>query len=197
MNRLMKTIFLLLILAFSIPIVTAQSAEEAAIRQLMERRDRQIKTLLGPSGSTYTESQREELKQIINGIIDYDAMAKIALQETYNQATVPQRTEFVKLFSQVIRDQSLAKLDVYRAQVIYNKITTDGKTAKVETTAILNSVRTPVWYTLEKRGTQWVITDMAVDNVSTAESYRRSFQNVIRRRGFDGLLENLRRRAGA
>jgi phospholipid transport system substrate-binding protein len=67
----------------------------------------------------------------------------------------------------------------------------------VETTAIFNNVRTPVWYALEKRGTGWVITDMAVDNVSTAESYRRSFQSVIRRRGFDGLLENLRRRAGA
>ncbi len=193
----MKSILFLLLFAFIVTPVSAQSPEATAIRQLLERRDRQIKTLLGPSGSTYTESQREELKEIINGIIDYDAMAKIALQETYNQATLPQRTEFVKLFSQVIRDQSLAKLDVYRAQVIYDKITTDGKTAKVETTAILNNVRTPVWYTMEKRGTQWVITDMAVDNVSTAESYRRSFQNVIRRRGFDGLLENLRRRAGA
>ncbi len=177
--------------------VEAQSPDATAIRQLMERRDRQIKTLLGPSGSTYTESQREQLKEIINGIMDYDAMARIALQESYNTATPAQRTEFVKLFSQVIRDQSLAKLDVYRAQVVYDNITTDGRKAKVETTAIFNNVRTPVWYNLEKRGTGWVITDMAVDNVSTAESYRRSFQSVIRRRGFDGLLENLRRRAGA
>lgn len=197
MNRLMKTILLLLILALAIPIVTAQPAEEAAIKQLMERRDRQIKTLLGPSGSTYTDSQRDQLKEIINGIMDYEAMAKIALQDSYEKATAPQRTEFVTLFSSVIRDQSLSKLDIYRAQVIYDKITVTGTQAKVETTAILSNVRTPVWYALEKRATGWVITDMAVDNVSTAESYRRSFQTVIRRRGFDGLLENLRRRAGA
>jgi len=193
----MKTILLFLILALAIPIVTAQPAEESAIKQLMERRDREIKTLLGPEGSTYTDAQRDKLKGIINGIMDYEAMAKIALQESYEQATVPQRTEFVTLFSSVIRDQSLSKLDIYRAQVIYDKITVTGNLAKVETTAILNNVRTPVWYAMEKRSTGWVITDMAVDNVSTAESYRRSFQTVIRRRGFDGLLENLRRRAGA
>lgn len=193
----MKSLILFFVLLLSTHTAIAQSPDATAIRQLMERRDRQIKTLLGPSGSTYTESQREQLKEIINGIMDYDAMARIALQESYNTATPAQRTEFVKLFSQVIRDQSLAKLDVYRAQVVYDNITTDGRKAKVETTAIFNNVRTPVWYNLEKRGTGWVITDMAVDNVSTAESYRRSFQSVIRRRGFDGLLENLRRRAGA
>lgn len=193
----MKTFAILLIAVLSPVLSMSQSADQSAIRQLMERRDRQIKTLLGPAGSQHTDSQREQLKDIINGIMDYDAMARIALQETYGSITDAQRTEFVRLFSQVIRDQSLAKLDIYRAQVIYDKITTDGKTAKVETTAILNNIRTPVWYAMEKRGTTWVITDMAVDNVSTAESYRRSFQTVIRRRGFDGLLDNLRRRAGA
>jgi phospholipid transport system substrate-binding protein len=192
----MKTILLILIGLTTPTLSQASNPEETAIRQLLERRDRQIKTLLGPAGSAYTDAQREQLKDIINGIMDYEAMAKIALQEAYTTASPAQRTEFVTLFSQVIRDQSLAKLDIYRAQVLYDRITSDGKTAKVETTAILNNIRTPVWYAMEKRGSNWVITDMAVDNVSTAESYRRSFQTVIRRRGFDALLENLRRRAG-
>lgn len=193
----MKSLILFLAILLSVQTVSAQNADVTAIRQMMERRDRQIKTLMGPEGSKHTDAQREQLKEIINGIMDYEAMARIALQESYTAATPAQRTEFVKLFSQVIREQSLAKLDVYRAQVVYDKITSDGQKAKVETTAIFNNVRTPVWYTLEKRGAGWVITDLAVDNVSTAESYRRSFQSVIRRRGFDGLLENLRRRAGA
>jgi phospholipid transport system substrate-binding protein len=192
----MKMILLILIGLTTPTWSQASSPEETAIRQMLERRDRQIKTLLGPAGSAYTDAQREQLKDIINGIMDYETMAKIALQDAYNSATPAQRTEFVTLFSQVIRDQSLAKLDIYRAQILYDRITSDGKSAKVETTAILNNIRTPVWYAMEKRGSNWVITDMAVDNISTAESYRRSFQSVIRRRGFDALLENLRRRAG-
>lgn len=124
-------------------------------------------------------------------------MARIALQETYNSITEAQRTEFVELFSTIIRNQSLNKLDIYRAQVAYNDIKVEGSKATVVTTATLDNVRTPVSYEMEKRGSSWFITDMAIDNVSTAESYRRSFQNVIRRRGFDALMDTVRKRANS
>lgn len=175
--------------------LNAQSPDE--IRRLMDQRDKQIKDLVGPEGTKHTDSQREKLKDIINGIIDYDAMARIALQETYNTITDAQRKEFVELFSAIIRTQSLNKLEIYRAQVTYNDISVDGNKAKVVTTATLDNVRTPVSYAMEKRGTSWFITDMSIDNVSTAESYRRSFQNVIRRRGFDALMETVRNRANS
>jgi phospholipid transport system substrate-binding protein len=187
------TVSILLLLTTSM--VTAQSAVE--LQKLMELRDQQIKTLVGPKGTVHTTDQTEKLKDIINGIIDYKSMAKIALQSTFETISEEQRTEFVDLFSTIIRDQSLNKLDIYRASVVYEKIDVSGSTAVVQTTATLDNVRTPVTYNMERRGADWFITDMAIDNVSTAESYRRSFQNMIRRRGFDALLENLRTRAGA
>lgn len=186
--------FTILFLFFSVA-VSAQA--EAELQSLMEQRDRQIKALVGPEGTRHTTDQTEKLKDIVNGIIDYDAMAKIALQSTYDTISEEQRKEFVDLFGSIIRDQSLNKLDIYRAIVTYNAIDVEGSKAVVHTTATLDNVRTPVTYNMEKRGADWVITDMAIDNVSTAESYRRSFQNMIRRRGFDALLENLRTRAGA
>jgi phospholipid transport system substrate-binding protein len=193
MIRITFSFFLaLFVVAISL---NAQSPDE--IRRLMDQRDKQIKDLVGPEGTKHTDSQREKLKDIINGIIDYDAMARIALQETYNTITDAQRKEFVELFSAIIRNQSLNKLEIYRAQVTYNDISVDGNKAKVVTTATLDNVRTPVSYAMEKRGTSWFITDMSIDNVSTAESYRRSFQNVIRRRGFDALMETVRNRANS
>lgn len=176
-------------------VISAQSASD--LQKMMEQRDKQIKALVGPKGINHTSDQTEQLKNIINGIIDYQSMAKIALQSTFDTISDEQRKEFVELFSSIIRDQSLNKLDIYRATVIYEKIDLNGNDAIVHTTAILDNVRTPVTYNMEKRGSDWFITDMAIDNVSTAESYRRSFQNMIRRRGFDALLENLRTRAGA
>ncbi len=193
MKRLILSL-ILSIFAYS-SVVLAQGSTE--IQRLMDLRDKQIKELVGPEGTAHTDAQREKLKDIINGIIDYDAMAKIALQETYNTITEAQRTEFVELFSAIIRNQSLNKLDIYRAQVAYNDIKVEGSKATVVTTATLDNVRTPVSYEMEKRGSNWFITDMAIDNVSTAESYRRSFQNVIRRRGFDALMETVRKRANS
>lgn len=196
MKLLASLLFTLLLLTYSMP-VQGQAITPDQVRNLMDERDQQIKSLLGPEGSEFTEEQRDELRSIINDIIDYDAMARIALQDTYNSITVDQRTEFVNLFGSIIRDQSLNNLDIYRAEVIYDDIVVDSNKASVKTTAVLRNVRTNVSYEVEKRGEDWFITDMAIDNVSTAESYRRSFQNMIRRRGFDALLQNLRNRAAS
>lgn len=180
--------------SFVAPPADAQSGEEE-IRMLLDSRDDEIKELLGEKDSEYTEEQRSRLKDIINGIIDYQSMASYALASTYDEISDEKKEEFVDLFSTIIRDQSLNRLDIYRAEVTYNEIDVNDSTADVKTTASLENVRTPVNYKMEKRENEWVIIDMAIDDVSTAESYRRQFQSIIRQRGFDALLQSLQRRA--
>lgn len=188
------------LLLFSFSAVTNTAAaqkDSAAVRNLLEERDREIKDLVGPKGTEYTQERREKLKDIINGIIDYEAMASYALQETYDTLTTAQREEFVDLFATIIRDQSLNKLDIYRADVRYESIKVNNDSAVVKTMVTLDDVRTPVIYNMkyEEENDQWVVTDMIIDDVSTAESYRRQFQNIIRKKGYQSLLETLRKRA--
>jgi phospholipid transport system substrate-binding protein len=165
------------------------------IKQLLINRDKQIKQLLGDEGSKYSVEQMSELKDIINGIIDYDSMAKIALQGTYDEITLEQKKEFVDVFGTIIRDQSLAKLDIYRASVTYESIEVTDTKAVIKTTASLKDVKTPVSYSMELKGKEWMIIDMQIDNVSTAESYQKSFQGVIKKKGFDALMKSLHKRA--
>ncbi len=173
----------------------ASSEKEQEIRSILEERDRQIKELLGPKGAEYTDEQRSELRDIINDIIDYRAMAKVALNEKFQELSSEEQEEFVDLFSTIIRDQSLQQMDIYRAEIVYEDIEVDGNKAKVTTTAILDNRRIPVLYRMNCKDGQWSITDMSIDDAWTAESYRRSFQNIIRRRGYDALITNLRKRA--
>lgn len=186
---------LTLIVSLYISPLQGVDARVKEIKSLLEKRDAEIKQLLGPEGSTYTPEQKEKLKEIINGIIDYDAMAKIALQETYSSITEEQRTEFVNVFATIIRDQSLAKLDIYRAKVVYESIEVNGNVAFVKTVASLKDVKTPVSYIMALKNGKWMITDMIIDNVSTAKSYKSSFQRVIKKKGFESLLNSLRKRA--
>ncbi|MFP8488052.1 phospholipid-binding protein MlaC [Gracilimonas sp. Q87] len=191
---MMKTLILLLITLVGSNSLYAQNADQQ-IKDLLESRDDQIKELMGPKGTEYTDAQRAELKEIINGIIDFEAMAKEALGETYDTITEEQRNEFVDLFATIVRDQSLNKLDIYRAKVTYNDISASGDEARVETLAELEDVRTPVNYEMEKKEGEWVITDMEIDDVSTAGSYNRQFQRIINQKGFDSLMNSLRKRA--
>ncbi len=175
--------------------VSAQTAEQE-IKSLLEQRDEQVKDLLGPEGTEYTDEQRAKLKEIINGIIDFQDMAKYALEDTYDTLSTDLQTEFVELFATIVRDQSLNKLDIYRAKVTYNSIEVEGGKATVKTYAELDEVRTPVDYTMEKENGEWVIKDLILDEVSTADSYNRQFQRIIDRKGFDSLMNTLRKRAG-
>lgn len=192
-----KTLIILVFsLLMAVPSITVQSQDSSdEIRAMLNERDAEIKELLGPSDSEYTQEQRDDLKDIINDVIYYRAMAQFALGNTYDEIPEEQREEFVSLFSTIIRDNSLNRLDIYRADVSYNSIQVDDDQAFIETIAELEDVRTAVDYQMRKIDGNWMITDMTIDSVSTAESYNRQFQSIIRQRGFDALLQSLRRRA--
>lgn len=194
MNKIIFGLFFLLI-GFLNPILSVAQQTEEDVQQLLNERDAEIKELLGPKGTEYSDEQRAQLKEIINGIIDFEAMAREALAETYDTISEDLRNEFVELFSVIIRDQSLNRLDIYRAEVTYRSIEVEGNRARVETVAQLDNVRTPVNYDMEYKNNEWVITDMEIDDVSTADSYNRQFQRIIVQRGFDVLMESLRKRA--
>ena len=196
-NYIMKyRIFsVLLIILFTVTSYVQAQSPEDEIRALLEQRDQEVKTLLGPKGSEYNDDQRAKLKEMINGVIDFESMAKYALEDTYDTLNTDTQNEFVDLFGTIVRDQSLNKLDIYRAEVTYKSITVEGNEAMVKTLAELDDIRTPVDYTMVKEGDEWVITDLILDEVSTAESYNRQFQRIINRKGFDSLLSTLRKRA--
>ena len=163
---------------------------------MLKERDFQIKSLIGEKGTKLTDEQRAELKEIINNVIDYTYMARASLQETYEEITAEQRDEFTNLFASMIRDNSLANTDIYRADVTYDEFTVnENGTLYAATTAELENVRTTVGYLLAFRNDEWHILDMSVDGVSTVESYQRQFQSILRKRGFEPLLNSLRKRA--
>ena len=105
----MRSIKIITIIFFVLGLSSTVSAQQTSdsIKMMLEARDTQIKTILGPKGSEYTEAQRDTLKSIINGIIDFEAMSRVALEETFDTISEEQRVEFVDLFSSIIRGRSL------------------------------------------------------------------------------------------
>lgn len=184
----------LLFIAIALPGASfAQSGDSAAIRALLQQRDAEIKTLLG-TRDTFTDAQRDELKAVVNGAIDFRAMSAEALGDYWAPLTPAQKNEFVDVFSQIVRIQSLSNLDVYRARVAYDTITVEGDEAHVTTTTTYKDVPTRVEYKMGRSGDTWTVRDISLDGVSTVDGYARSFQNVIRKRDFATLMTSLNRR---
>jgi phospholipid transport system substrate-binding protein len=171
----------------------SQDAQQE-IRTMLERRDQQIKDMLAGADGDYTTAQREELKTLINGVVDFRAMAQSALGPFWEDRTEEEKAEFVEVFRDIVRSQSLSDLDVYNSTVDFETIDVVGDSAFVRTMTTYEGTRVPVEYALERADSTWKAEDIIVDGVSTAEGYARSFQTVVRRRGFDALLQSLKRK---
>lgn len=171
-----------------------QPSTQAEIRTMLEQRDRQIKSILSGS-SSYSQEQRDRLKELINGVLDFRAMAQTALGPHWDTLGTDRRDRFVDVFRDVVRAQSMGDLDVYNSKVTFDQISVQGDSARVRTTTEYQGTRTPVVYILEREEEDgWKAGDIIVDGVSTAEGYARSFQSVMRKRGFDALMTALERK---
>lgn len=144
--------------------------------------------------SSFTQQQRDKLKTVINDGIDFEAMGRTALGPFWTDLTTAQRKEFVNVFGQIVRNQSLSNLDVYRSKVTYKNVEVDGNEARAVTTTVYKDVPTEVVYVLGKKNNEWLVQDIILDDVSTAEGYARSFQTVVRKKGFSALMESLNKK---
>ena len=194
LNRILPLCLALLAFAFAVAPASAQSGE---IQQMLRQRDAEIKSILGPSG-TPTAAQREKLRDVVNGVIDFEAMAKGALGPFWSDLSAAQRTAFVDVFGGVVRAQSLADLDLYRARVTYGDVDVNGASALARTTARSGDVNAAVDYALAKKGDAWYVTDIVIDGTGTVEGYATSFQRVMKRQGaeagYEKLMTSLRKR---
>lgn len=199
MSNRLHIFILMLVMSLStmlaaLPGAGAASAQdtEQTLRKELEQRDRRIKSELG--NGQITAAQRDTLKALINGFIDFDSMAADALGPHWDDLTDAQRTEFVDVFSEIVRHQSLGDLDVYRSRVTYDSIRVDGNTAHVVTTTTYKDVPTIVEYHMIRTEDGWLARDIVLDDVSTVEGYSRSFQTFVRKKGFAALMDNLNKR---
>lgn len=186
-----------LIMMMSVPALAQQETapnDEDAIRDMLEQRDAEIKSILDGDRENFTKEQRDELMTLVNGVIDFRAMGQHALGSFWDDLSSEQRNKFVDVFRDVVRLQSMGDLDVYNSDVSYERIDVEGDSAFVRTLTRYQGTQTPVDYVLARDNDTWLAQDIIVDEVSTANGYARSFQSVMRRRGFDALMNSLEQR---
>lgn len=167
--------------------------EAQEIRAMLEERDREIKDILGDRDS-FTQAQRDELMDLVNGVINFREMGRQALGPAWRDLSDAQRDQFVDVFSDIVRLQSLSDLEVYNSDVSYEEITVDGDSAYVNTNTIYQGTPTQVEYYMGKHDGEWFVHDIVLDEVSTVGGYERSFRRIINRRGFDALMDSLESR---
>jgi phospholipid transport system substrate-binding protein len=138
--------------------------------------------------------RRVQLRQTLARRFDFPEMGKRSLGSHWQGRTKQERTEFVKLFTDLAQASYLGQIDPSLNQrFVYLREIRDGEFSEVATKIVpLKGEDLAVNYKLRSDNGHWRIYDLIVENVSVVNNYRSQFNRVLHGASFTDLLEKLR-----
>lgn len=183
----------LLLLGLAIP-----PAHAGQIRDLMKVKEKVVRNVLSKptTKDTPAHTAKEiELRTTINELFDFEELGMRALELHWDGLEEVQRKDFIATLQSLIEKNYLLKVT---SSTSY-KIQWGPETTEEDYTLIIFRISsgkykaTIQFKVLQKNGAP-VIFDMLIDEVSLLENYRSQFNRIIRKKGFDQLMEKMKRR---
>jgi len=186
LKNMLMTLALGTLLAFPVQ----GSAESSPTQTVHESVDAILALLRDHSLSQ--EDRRTKIRAHIKTRFDFEAMSQRTLATNWKKATEKERQQFIDLFSQLIENTYIGKIEAYTDEKVeYPGEKVKGSKAIVETLIISASADIPVDYRLYKKGDAWWVYDVVIEGVSLVSNYRSSYQEIVKNEGFDGLLAKM------
>jgi len=159
-----------------------------------------FKSQSGPAVKTLsTAERRADVRKIIEALFDFNDMSERSLGSAWTQASPAQQQEFIRLFSTLIANAYLSRMEQFAGEPIeYVSEKIDGDEASVQ-----SRVLTPkgsdigLDYRLYRAEGRWHVYDIYVDGISLVGSYKAQFNRIIQRGSFAELLKQLRLKVGS
>jgi len=139
-------------------------------------------------------TRRKEMRKVINGRFDFRAMSQRTLATNWKKASSEQKQEFVQLFAQLIENTYIGRIEAYTDEKVdFPGEKVKGKKAVVETLILTASADIPINYRVyRKKNGEWWVYDVIIEGISLISNYRSSYQEIVSKEGFDGLIAKMK-----
>jgi phospholipid transport system substrate-binding protein len=146
---------------------------------------------------TPQQARARKVIEIVNGRLDFSAMARSSLGYNWKKLTPDQQQQFVPLFTAFMEDAYISKISNYSGQKVqYVGQTSVGNgDAEVKTVVMpADASQQPIRinYMLSQTSGDWKVYDVTVDDISITANYRNQFNHMINEQGFDALMSAMR-----
>ena len=140
--------------------------------------------------------RRLKIRETVEKRFDFEEMAKRSLTLHWKNRTPQEQKEFVSLFSDLIEDTYIRKIERYEDEkVTYTEEKTDGSYATVRTKIITTKeIEIPVDYKIFKKEQKWEVYDISIEGISLVNNYRTQFNQIIRSGSYEELVTRLKKK---
>ncbi len=173
-------------------LVPVPGAGQVTPGDLVKARNEATQRAVDAAGDSISDEEREALKDVINGLIDFRELSRRALRRHWDERTPEEQAQFVDVFRELVRNSSVQKLSVYQADsVTYQPAETNGDRSRVVTIAYKGRNEVEIAYLLHKVGNEWKAYDVVVDESSTLRTYQDSFQREINSTSYEAMYNRM------
>ena len=153
-----------------------------------------VKVITNPeyAGDANKDLRRDKVMEVAKQAFDFTTMSKLVLGKTYRTLTAEQRAYFEELFTKLLENAYVGKLEGYTEQVTrYEGERIKGKKAEVITLVENQGVVIPVSYIMLSTDTGWKVYDIKIEGVRLLRNYKAQFKSILRKEKFEGLVRTL------
>ena len=143
-----------------------------------------------------TQQRRAEIWKVLSERFDFEEMAKRSLALHWRKRTPEEKKEFVALFSDLLENTYISKIERYQDEKIqYAGDTIYNGYASVKTRIITEkNIEIPIEYRLLKENNNWKVYDVVVEGVSLVNNYRTQFNDVISSSSYGELIKKMKKK---
>lgn len=136
--------------------------------------------------------KNQEISALVRQRFDYQTMSQGVLGRNWLNTGEQDRSRFVALFSQLLEETYMGRIRSYKGQnIIYADAQIRQNRAEVDTFIQSDGVDIPVTYKLIPSESGWVVYDVVIEKVSLIRNYRSSYNDILRNKGMDSLLDEM------
>ena len=144
------------------------------------------------AGEDRKKERRAKIMAIVKQGFDFTEMSKRVLGKPWNDIDQQQRDHFQRLFTNLLENAYIGKLEGYSGQeIVFTDERVKGKKAVVSTTIEHQGATLPMHYIMIDQAEGWMVYDINIEGVSLVQNYREQFKHILRKEKFEGLVKLL------
>jgi len=192
-NLIYSLFFLLSVLSFGKSPVVTSGPEVDGIKKYIENLFESSKKVNLPN------SEKDKARREIDGAIDWESIASLCLGPEHTKKFKGKNfSDFKSLLREVISKTAFSRMDKFweggtKAQI--NKVEVNGNQAFVAAKFLVKEDSFGLDYYLSKKGNQWLISDIAYEELKYSANIREQLDAFLKEKSFSDLLTKLRKRS--
>ena len=151
------------------------------------------------------DAKKTERRQLVRSEMEkrfaWEESARACLGRHWTKRTPAEKTEFVKLFSEFLKDTYSDKVATYYGDL--DKVDYQGEKIQADYASVKLVLTTkakvdhPLEYRMEKAGDDWKVYDVVIEGVSMVKNYRDQFDAIIAKSSYEELIKEIKNKQPA